>query len=90
MCFCSLHLTLLFVFCMFKISQDDFTFFQIVTHLGKPKVVYPPSDCIGQFLLALLVPPAVTAISEYFQLFAQFGLDLRMYVQASPSSSHIE
>ena len=30
-------------------------------HLGKPKVVYPPSDCIGQFLLALLLTPAVTA-----------------------------
>ena len=29
-------------------------------HNGKPKVVYPPSDCVGQFLLTLLVSPTVT------------------------------
>ena len=34
-------------------------------HLGKPKVIYPPSDCIGQFLLALLVAPTVTARRQF-------------------------
>ena len=33
---------------------------QKVAHLGKPKVVYPPSDCIGQFLLALLAQILIT------------------------------
>ena len=41
-------------------AQPFVCLFQKAAHLGKPKVVYPPSDCIGQFLLALLVAPAVT------------------------------
>ena len=41
-------------------AQPFVCFFKIATHLGKPKVVNPPSDCIGQFLLALLVTPAIT------------------------------
>lgn len=32
---------------------------QKTAHLGKPKVVHSHSDCIGQFLLALTVSPAV-------------------------------
>ena len=49
-------------------AQPFVRFFQKVAHLGKPKVVHPPSDCIGQFLLALLVAPAVTARCQFFQL----------------------
>ena len=42
-------------------AQPFVCFHQKAAHLGKPKVVYPPSDCIGQFLLALLVAPAITS-----------------------------
>ena len=49
-------------------AQPLVGFPQKVAHLGKPKVVHPPSDCIGQFLLALLVAPAVTARCQFFQL----------------------
>ena len=59
-------------------------------HLSKPKVIYPPSDCIGQFLLALLVAPAVTARCQLFELRPQFGFGLRMNAQARLSSSHVE
>ena len=41
-------------------AQPFICFFQKAAHLGKPEVVYPPPDCIGQFLLALPVAPAVT------------------------------
>ena len=63
---------------------------QKVAHLGKPKVVYPPSDCIGQFLLALLISPAVATRCQFFQLCTQFGFGFRMNAQASLSSSHVE
>ena len=38
-------------------TQPFIGFPQKVAHLGKPKVVHPPSDCIGQFLLALRLRP---------------------------------
>ena len=49
-------------------AQPFVRFFQKVAHLGKPKVAYPPSDCIAKFLLALLVTPAVAALCQFFQL----------------------
>ena len=71
-------------------AQPSVCFFQIVAHLGKPKVVHPPSDCIGQFLLALLVTQAVTALCQLLELRTQFGFGFRMNAQASLSSSHVE
>ncbi len=71
-------------------AQPFVCFFQKVAHIGMPKVVYPPSDCMGQFLLALLVAPAVTARCQLFELRSQFGLGFRMNTQASLSLSHIE
>lgn len=62
--------------------------FQVVAHFGKPKVVYPPSDCMGQFLLAFLVSPAVTARGQLFEFLLQFGFGFLMNPQVSLSSSH--
>ena len=62
----------------------------MVAHLSKPKVVHPPSDCIGKFLLALLVAPAITARCQLFEFGFKLGFGLRMNAQASLSSSHIE
>ena len=47
-------------------AQPFIRLLQKIAHLGKPKVVNPPSDCIGQFLLALLVAPTVTARRQFF------------------------
>ena len=71
-------------------AQPFVSLLQKIAHLGKPKVVHPPSDCIGQFLLALLVAPAVTTLRQLFQLRTEFGLSFRMNTQASLSSSHVE
>ena len=53
-------------------------------------LAYPPSDCVGQFLLALLVAPAVTARRQLSELLSQFGFGFRMNAQASVASSHVE
>ena len=55
-----------------------------------PKVVNPPSDCIGQFLLALPVPPAVTPFCQLLEFGPEFYFGFRMNAQASLSSSHVE
>ena len=74
----------------YSTAQPFVSFFKKVAHLGKPKVVHPPSDCIGQFLLALLVAPAVTTLCQLLEFGAQFGFGFRMNAQASLSSSHVE
>lgn len=71
-------------------AQPFIGFFQKATHLGKPEVVYPPPDCTGKFLLALLVPPAVAARRQLFELVTQFRLGFRMNAQASLPLSHVE
>lgn len=71
-------------------AQPFIGFFQKATHLGKPKVVYPPPDCTGKFLLALLVPPAIAARCQLFELIPQFGFGFRMNAQASLSLSQVE
>ncbi len=74
----------------YSTAQPFVSFFKKVAHLGKPKVVHPPSDCIGQFLLALLVAPAVTTLCQLLEFGAEFGFGFRMNAQASLSSSHVE
>ena len=71
-------------------AQPFIGFPQKVAHIGKSKVVHPPSDCIGKFLLALLVAPTITARCHLFKFCFQLGLGLRMNAQASLAPSHIE
>lgn len=74
----------------YSTAQPFIHFFQKVAHLGKPKIVHPSSDCIGQFLLALLVAPAITARCQFFEFRFQLGFGLRMNAQASLALSHVE
>ena len=63
---------------------------QEAAHIGIPKVGHPPSDGLGQYLLAPLITDVPTARGQLFEPFTQLGFRLRMDAQASLSLSCVE